>query len=181
MARPRPIWTASPTLPVPTVCRLSRPIGHDDPSSCAGTAAQANKAFGVTLHWHQSRAENTGALTTPFSFPRRSPEVVEAVIGLDNRPVRRRGPVPHDAARHGPKRPKRPEATRQRIIRPILPTPRRSRRSRSLNFTIFPLGRVGADRGHLRNGRGGSGNRPAAEPGYTASDFAATQRLRGRG
>jgi kumamolisin len=68
-----------------------------------GTAAQANKAFGVTLHWHQSRRGKYRSFDGGIQLPAAIAEVVEAVIGLDNRPVpARRGPVRRDAAPRGP-------------------------------------------------------------------------------
>jgi kumamolisin len=71
-----------------------------------GTAAQANKAFGVTLHWHQSRRGKYRSFDGGVQLPAALAEVVEAVIGLDNRPaLARRGPVRRDAAPHGAARP----------------------------------------------------------------------------
>lgn len=67
-----------------------------------GTAAQANEAFGVTLHWHQSSRGKYRSYTGPVGIPATIGDVVEAVIGLDNHPVRaRRGPVRRGKPRPG--------------------------------------------------------------------------------
>lgn len=67
-----------------------------------GTAAQTNAAFGVSLHWHHSPRGKYRSFDGPVHLPAELADVVEAVIGLDKRPVpARRGPVRRDATPRG--------------------------------------------------------------------------------
>jgi kumamolisin len=69
-----------------------------------GTASQANAAFGVALHWHQSPRGKYRSFDGPIHLPAALADVVEAVFGLDNRPVpARRGPVRRGPAPRGEK------------------------------------------------------------------------------
>jgi kumamolisin len=52
-----------------------------------GTAAQVNSAFGVTLHHYQSSLGQYHGYEGPVHLPQNLDGIVEAVLGLDNRPV----------------------------------------------------------------------------------------------
>jgi kumamolisin len=62
----------------------------------SGTAAQFNTAFGVDLQQFEHEGGSYRGRTGPVHLPDELQEVVEAVLGLDNRPVAR----PHFRARH---------------------------------------------------------------------------------
>ena len=82
-----------------------------------GTAAQANEAFGVTLHWHQSRRGKYRSFEGPVGIPAALANVVEAVIGLDNRPVNATRPSAARRRRMGRRPATRGNSTPRDIVR----------------------------------------------------------------
>ena len=141
-----------------------------------GTAAQANKAFGVTLHWHQSRRGKYRGFDDAIQLPAAIAEVVEAVIGLDNRPVpARRGPVRRDAARHGPKRPEAARSDQAADYQADPPNTTPLTPLQVAQLYDFPPGTgAGQTVGIYEMVVNDPETGQPQNPGYTASDLAAT-------
>jgi len=141
-----------------------------------GTAAQANAAFGVTLHWHQSQRGKYRSFDGSVQLPAGLAEVVEAVIGLDNRPVpARRGPVRRDAGRPGATRPDaaRSEATAHDQADPANTNPLTPLQVAQL-YDFPPGAGAGQTVGIYEMVVGDPETGQPQNPGYTASDLAAT-------
>ncbi len=141
-----------------------------------GTAAQANKAFGVTLHWHQSRRGKYRSFDGGVQLPAALAEVVEAVVGLDNRPVRaRRGPVRRDGAPRDATRPDmaRRNPTAQAQADPPNTTPLTPVQVAQL-YDFPPGTGAGQTVGIYEMVVTDPQTDQPQNPGYTASDLAAT-------
>ncbi len=138
-----------------------------------GTAAQANEAFGVTLHWHQSRRGKYRSFDGAVQLPAAIAEVVEAVIGLDNRPVpARRGPVRRGAARSEPAAHNRADPPNTTPLTPL----------EVAQLYNFPPGTgAGQTVGIYEMVTDDPATGQPQSPGYTAADLAATFKAFGSG
>jgi kumamolisin len=127
-----------------------------------GTAAQVNKAFGVELHHYELPRKRYRGFEGSVHLPASISELVETVIGLDNRPVpAKRGPVKGKSADPAGTTPLTPQQVAQ--------------------LYDFPSGNGAGQTIGIYEMVADDENGNPQNPGYTPSDLAATMKAFGGG